>query len=163
MSNTKTESTVDSKKDPVKPKKRGFFRMLSSTFFDVPRWINAKQYVETNKTLYTKIKEVFRIAQPEREETFEAAMLRLKLTEQDLQERVPANQRALTILLAFIVVLCLYGFYLMFSGAVAGTFVILAVIVLSAVRAFQYSFWNFQIKNRKLGCSFKEWLSGKIS
>ena len=163
MAKSKIESKVDSKTDPAKPKKRGFFRMLSSTFFDVPRWINAKQYVETNKTLYTKIKDVFRIAQPEREETFAAAMLRLKLTEQDLKERIPANQRAMTILLAFIVVLCLYGFYLMFSGAVAGTLVILAVIVLSAVRAFQYSFWNFQIKHRKLGCSFKEWMSGKIS
>ena len=157
MAKAKTESKAD------QPKKRGFFRGLTSTFFDVPRWVNAKQYVETNKTLYKRIKDVFSIAKAQREETFEAAMHRLKVTEQDLKERVPANQRALTILLSFIVVLCLYGFYLMFHGAVAGTLVVLAVIALSAVRAFQYSFWNFQIKNRKLGCSFKDWLSGKTS
>ena len=161
MPKSKTESKAESKNS--QPKKRGFFRTLSSVFFDVPRWVNAKQYVETNKTLFTKVKDTFRIAQPTREETFEAAMHRLKLTEQDLKERIPANQRALTILLSFIVVLCLYGFYLMFTGAIAGTCVILAVIALSSVRAFQYSFWNFQIKNRKLGCSFKEWMSGKIN
>ena len=164
MPNIKTESNaeekVKTKKDPAK--KRGFFRTLSSTFFDVPRWINAKQYVETNKTLYNRVKDTFRIAKPQREETFEAAMHRLKLTEQDLKERIPVNQRALMLLLSFIVVLCLYGFYLIWVGAVAGTLLILAVIALSSVRAFQYSFWNFQIKHRKLGCSFKEWMSGKI-
>ncbi len=139
------------------PKKRGFFRAVTSTFFDVPRWVNAKQYAEVNKTLYTKIKDSFRIARAQREETFEAAMHRLQVTEQDLQERISANQRALTIMLIFIVLLCLYGFYLIFHGAIAGTLLILAVITLSAVRAFQYSFWNFQIKNRKLGCSFGDW------
>ena len=160
MSKTQTESKAESKSS--KPKKRGFFRTLSSVFFDIPRWVNVKQYVETNKTLYTKIKDSFRIATPVREETFDAAMQRLKLTEQDLKERILANQRALMILLAFIVVLCLYGFYLILTGAVAATFVILAVIALSSVRAFQYSLWNFQMKHRKLGCSFKEWLSGKV-
>ena len=146
------------KSKTTQAKKRGFFRVLSSTFFDVPRWINAKQYIETNKTLYVKIKDSFHIAQPERDETFEAAMSRLNVTEQDLKERLMANQRALTMMLGFIVLMCLYGFYLIFHGAVMGTLVALAVIALSAVRAFQYSFWNFQIKNRKLGYSFKDWL-----
>ncbi len=157
MAKAKTESTTE------QPKKRGFFRGLTSTFFDVPRWVNAKQYIETNRTLYTRIKDVFRISKAQREETFEAAMYRLKLTEKDLQERAQANQRAIIILLSFIGVLCLYGFFLIFQGAVAGAFIVLAVIALSAVRAFQYSFWNFQIKNRKLGCSFKDWLSRKSS
>lgn len=152
-----TKEQAESK--AAQPKKRGFFRRLSSVFFDVPRWINAKQYVETNKTLYSRVKNVFSIAKAQREETFEAAMLRLKITEQDLKERVLANQRGMMILLSFIAVLCLYGFYLIFHGAIAGTFVVLAVITFSAVRAFQYSFWNFQIKNRKLGCSFKDWLA----
>ncbi|MBP9726658.1 MAG: type IVB secretion system protein IcmV [Gammaproteobacteria bacterium] len=145
------------------PKKRGFFRAVMSTFFDVPRWVNAKQYTEVNKTLYTKVKDSFRIARAQREETFEAAMDRLKVTEQDLKERIAANQLALTIVLIFIVLLCLYGFYLMLHGAVAGTLLVLAVVALSAVRAFQYSFWNFQIKNRKLGCSFSDWWRKSIT
>ncbi len=155
MPNTKTEP----KSSP--PKKRGFFRTLSSTFFDVPRWVNAKQYVETNKTLYARIKDSFRIATPEREETFEAAIHRLKLSGQDLQERLAANQRGLTIMLVFIVLLCFYGFYLIFHGSITGTLIALAVIVLSAVRAFQYSFWSFQIKNKRLGCTFRDWLQRK--
>jgi hypothetical protein len=30
------------------------------------------------------------------------------------------------------------------------------------MHAFKYHFWMFQIKNKKLGCSFNEWKSNKI-
>lgn len=157
------ESTKQSATEDKPKAKRGFFRTMTSTFFDLPRWINAKQYVETNKTLYSRVKESFQISKAQRTETFEAAMIRLKLSEQDLKERVAANQRGLIILLSVIVLLCLYGFYLIFSGSVAGTLMVIAVIIFSAVRAFQYSFWNFQIKNKKLGCSFASWWKGNKS
>lgn len=137
--------------------KKGFFRSIMSTFFDVPRWVNAKQYAETNRTLYEKMRGTFRIAQAQRKETFEEAMQRLNVTEQDLQTRLANNQRILMMMLVVIGFLTLYGVYLLFHGAMAGALMVLAVIVLSAVRAFQYSFWNFQIENRKLGCSFQEW------
>jgi intracellular multiplication protein IcmV len=140
-------------------KKRGFFRGVMGTFFDVPRWVNVRQYVDTNKTIYAKVKDTFRIAEAQREETFEQAMQRLNVTEADLKERVKHNQRTLTILLVFIVFLCIYGFYLISQGVFAGTMLLLAVIFLTVVRAFQYSFWNFQIKSRKLGCSFQDWLN----
>ena len=156
-----TEQVEKSVKAEKNPKKRGFFRGVASTFFDVPRWVNAKEYVDTNKALYSKVKDTFRIAKAERNETFEEAMQRLKLSDQDLQERLAANQRALTIMLVFIGLMCVYGIYLIWSGAVAGTIMALAVIGLASVRAFQYSFWNFQIKNRALGCSFGSWLKGK--
>lgn len=156
-----TEKMTETAAKEQPKKKKSFFRTVTSTFFDVPRWIGAKQYVEVNKTLYSRVKDSFRISQAERQETFEAAMHRLKLNEQDLKDRMVANQRGLTMMLILIVMLCLYGFYLIYSGAVAGTLMILAVIIFSAVRAFQYSFWNFQIKNRVLGCSFLTWWNGK--
>lgn len=150
---------TESEKKQVK--KGGFFRGVTRTFFNLPRWINVKQYRETNKTLVEKVKDTFRIAQAHREETFEQAMQRLQVTEKDLQERMVANQRALYIILAFIGFLCLYVIYLLFHGAFLGVVLALAVIALSAVRAFQYSFWNFQIKHKKLGCSFSDWLSAR--
>lgn len=161
MVDSKTKAKTTAESTAEKPKRRGFFRTLSSVFFDVPRWVNAKQYIETNKTLFTRIKDVFRIAKAQRHETFDAAMQRLQVSDQDLKERLQSNQRAMMIILLFVAILCVYGIILMFKGTVAGVVVVLAIIALSAVRAFQYSFWNFQIKNRKLGCSFKEWWSGK--
>jgi len=137
--------------------KKGFFRRVTSTFFDLPRWISVSQYKNTNKVLYKNLRDTLRVAKPAREETFEQAMHRLGVSEDDLKVRLASNQRVLIILLAFIGLLSLYGFYLLFHGAISGTLVVLAVIGLSAVRAFQYSFWNFQIKNRRLGCSFQDW------
>lgn len=142
-------------------RKRGFFRSLTSTFFDIPRWIGVKRYVDTNKLLYSKVKDSFQVAKAQRTETFEAAMQRLQLTEQDLKERAASITRALTVMLIFIGLLCIYGIYLIFTGAIAGALVTLAVIALSSARAFQYSFWNFQIKNKTLGCSFSSWLKRK--
>lgn len=155
------EKSMAKKSTSEQSNRKGFFRTLSSTFFDLPRWVSVKQYVSVNKALGARLKDSFHIAQATRQETFAAAMQRLNLTEKDLQERVVANQRGLTIMLVFIALLCLYGVYLVYSGALAGTFMILAVIALSAVRAFQYSFWNFQIKNKMLGCSFSSWLKRK--
>ncbi|MCD8524199.1 MAG: type IVB secretion system protein IcmV [Gammaproteobacteria bacterium] len=137
--------------------KKGFFRRVTSTFFDLPRWVSIGQYKNTNKVLYKNVREALRVAQPTREETFEQAMYRLGVSEDDLKVRLASNQRVFVILLAFIGFLSLYGFYLLFHGAISGTLVVLAVIGLSAVRAFQYSFWNFQIKHRRLGCSFQDW------
>ena len=140
-----------------KSKKTGFFRGLTRTFFDFPRWLGVKQYVQTNKTLARNVRDTLRIAKPAREETFEAAMQRLHLNEQDLKNLVVTNQRGLILIVAFMVLLGLYALYLIFSGHIAAIFLILAVMVFSGVRAFQFSFWNFQIKQRQLGASFSSW------
>ncbi len=141
--------------------KKGFFRGLMSTFFDVPRWVNAQQYVQTNKTLRARLMDTFRIRTAQRTETFESAIERLKLTEQDLQMRLKINSRTLVAMSVFIGLLFCYLVYLVFYGALAGSLIVLALIFLSFVRAFQCSFWNFQIKNRRLGCTFQDWLKGE--
>lgn len=140
-----------------KSQKQGFFRGLMRTFFDLPRWVGARQYINVNKTLAKDVKNTLRIAKPQRQETFEAALQRLKLTEQDLKNLITVNHRGFIIMLTFIAVLCLYGIYLIYHGFIAATFLILAVIILSGVRAFQFSFWNFQIRHRQLGASFLSW------
>jgi len=38
----------------------------------------------------------------------------------------------------------------------------LAITSLCLNNYFRYSFWLFQMKHRKLGCSFKEWFNNKI-
>jgi intracellular multiplication protein IcmV len=36
------------------------------------------------------------------------------------------------------------------------------IAVYLVTKAYVAHFWYFEIKNRKLGCSFKEWLHGDI-
>lgn len=142
-------------------KKRGVFRGTLSLFFDLPRWIDAKSYVQTNKTLYEKIKDTFRIAKAERKESFEEAMKRLNLKEKDIQARIKHNKQALNMLLFLILLLCLYGLYLFFNAAWSALILLFGVIIFTSVRAFKYSFWNFQMTEKKLGCSFREWMERK--
>lgn len=144
-------------------KKRGFFRLFYKTFFDVPSWIGVYQTRYTNSTLFQYLKAIFKIKPSTGQETFEQAVERMQLTEQDLRERAKVNNRNKWIFIIIAAILFCYGGYLLFTAHFGGFVLSVSVFVLSLVRAYQFSFWNFQIKHRKLGCSYKEWRSGNIS
>lgn len=91
------------------------------------------------------------------DETFEQALTRLGLSEEELG-RVCRTFRNLTILNCGLGLLALiYGFWLSFHQNLMGFCMSLAVVFLFASIAFKYHFWVFQIKTRKLGCTLKEW------
>ena len=54
-----------------------------------------------------------------------------------------------------------FSLYLLFSGFLLSCLLAIAVSILSLSQAFRYHFWYFQIKHRKLGCTFEEWREGK--
>ena len=144
-------------------KTRGLFRMFYKTFFDVPSWIGVYQARYTNRTLFQYLKAIFKIKRSTRQETFKQAIERMQLTEQDLRERVKVNNRNKWVFLITAGALCIYSGYLLFTAHVGGFVLGVAVLALSLVRAYQFSFWNFQIKHKKLGCSYKEWRRGECS
>lgn len=151
-------------KKEVKPgKAAGLFRMFYKTFFDLPSWIGVHQARYTNITLFQYLKAIFKTKRSPRQETFEQAMERLQLTEQNLRERVESNNKNKWIFIILGVALALYSIYLIFSAHIGGFFLGVAVVILAFVRAYQFSFWNFQIKHKKLGCTYKEWRSGECS
>ncbi len=51
-----------------------------------------------------------------------------------------------------------YSIYHMVNGTLLAFFPSLTLAVVSLALAFRYHFWYFQIKQRKLGCTFNEWL-----
>jgi intracellular multiplication protein IcmV len=140
-------------------KRAGVFRLFFKTFFDIPAWLGLKQLKDTNKTLGTYLKDTYKVKQANRTETFEQALKRLNVTEADLAIVVKNNTRNFYIMVAFAVALLVYGIYLLILGSVGAALLDLVVIGLVLVRVFQFSFWNFQIRQKRLGCSFKEWLS----
>ena len=50
-----------------------------------------------------------------------------------------------------------YAGYQFFYGSIKAFIVSLVVMLIALVLAFRYHFWYFQIKQRKLGCTFNEW------
>jgi intracellular multiplication protein IcmV len=95
-------------------------------------------------------------------ESFQEALARLNLTEADLKIRQQEFMRLFLIYAAMGVAITLYSFYLFYTLSFMGGLLALVVASLSFAVAFRYHFWVFQIKQRKLGCSVREWWQSKI-
>lgn len=139
-------------------------KVSRKTFFNPSGWLGY-DFVRSQVKLTLDIaRAVFSpsVAGAARQETFADAMQRLQLTEADLT-RIHHNYRVLmAVFLLLGVAVSGWGIWLLFkkhtfSGLVLG----LAAAGLAFVNAFRYHFYAFQIRHRKLGCTFDEWLAGK--
>jgi len=155
---SEAEHSKDEVSKPKRKKKKGFIRRTVtyafdfSTFMDTPRikgwwsWI-----LSTGKRTFTPYK-------PEkREETFEQAATRLGLGSDQLDEK---QSNFLWMSRLFLVIAALIFGYTGYLIAEAAYIAVLIAFVLGCIAALffvQFHFWYFQIKERRLGCSFKEW------
>jgi intracellular multiplication protein IcmV len=136
---------------------RGIKRIIKP-HVDVPRWVSYRTLANTGNSLFDFSKRLFKIKQPQRQETFAQAMQRLNLSEQDLQQR---SRLFLTIARTFtllaMIIFC-YGFYVFLHSQVWESILLsIATGCLALGIAFRYHFWHFQIQQRTLGCSIKTW------
>ncbi|MCC5791854.1 MAG: type IVB secretion system protein IcmV [Legionellaceae bacterium] len=90
-------------------------------------------------------------------ESFEEAIKKMHMSQADLDVRQRALKRLSILMLTFAILIFGYSFYHLFWGAWPGFYLSLVVSFLALVLAFRYHFWYYQIKSRKLGCSFAEW------
>jgi intracellular multiplication protein IcmV len=95
-------------------------------------------------------------------ETFEEAIARMHLKEEDLK----AQQKKFIVqamwFFAFALPVLGYSVYMGYTGLAYPCFVSFIIAMMLFAHAFRAHFWAFQIKHRKLGCSFSEWFNGKI-
>ena len=142
---------------------RGFFGFIGRHFLNVRRWVSYDFLKSSGQDVYRVGRQVFKAPTIEKPETFNEAMSRLKLSEDDLKARYDSCRNTFVVFLVFASMLALYTLYLLFHGVVMGAILALALTVLIGLHAFKYHFWMFQIKNKKLGCSFTEWKSSKVN
>jgi intracellular multiplication protein IcmV len=137
---------------------RDVLKVSRKTFFNPSAWLGWDLLKDQTRYLWGSVKEVLTPEQAAREETFEAAMVRLELTEDDVKSAL-VSYRYYTILFVLLGVLTFaYSFYLLFRhGTFLGWLLGLAVTALFFSQAFRFDFWAFQIKRRKLGATFAEW------
>ncbi len=95
-------------------------------------------------------------------ESFEEAIARLKLTEEDIEQRKSMflKQTFFFMLAGFAVIA--YGITLAMEHAITGTLMCLLISTVAFSNAFRMHFWYFQTKHRKLGCTFQEWLNSSL-
>lgn len=114
------------------------------------------------KQLFYSVFMPWKLGEPGKPETFEQAIKRMGLTEADLEKRKKmfTTQVILYIVMSFLVLI--YAIHLASTHEVTGMFMAILVSVLGLAYAFRSHFWLFQLKQRRLGCTFKEWLSSTI-
>jgi len=138
---------------------RKTFRFMTRNFFDVKGVLGVDSLRDSYKSLFSLAKKVFSQNKNVQSETFDEAKTRLKLTDKGLQERYQSLRRSFRLFSTICIVLFVYSIYLFFDGMVNASILCLAVAVLASIHAFKRHFWMFQMRQQKLGCTFREWLT----
>lgn len=141
---------------------KDIFKVSRKTFFNPTEWIDLQAIRFQNMTFWAVIKALITPEKAEIKETFEQAMQRMGLNEEDLKEAQQSYASYALFFLLCAIGIAAFSFYLLFvHRTVQGWLLGLATAGLSLVQAFRFDFWSFQIKHRKLGCTFAEWKQRK--
>src|SRR4029078_9012133 len=137
---------------------RDIFKVSRKTFFNPSAWLDYDTLKAQTVNIVSVLRNMFTIPKPAKEETFEAALKRLNITEAEA-EKAKTHYRSYALLLTLVALLAfLYSFYLLFTHHSIFTWLLgMAITALFLAKAFQFDFWAFQIKRRKLGATFNEW------
>lgn len=143
----------------------GLFRIASNLgkrLLNIPKWSSYAQFRFMSRGMLNYGRSFFVPKQPMLHETFDEAIRRLSLTEQDLQRRFKELIRLTLLWLVLFIFDIGYALYLAWHGAWLGFFPSIAMALILLSQAFRYQFWAFQIKQRKLGCNLREWLNSNF-
>ncbi|CEK11710.1 type IVB secretion system protein IcmV [Legionella hackeliae] len=142
----------------MKIKKSTRLASILKRIFNVRAWIDFDRVRAFTAYLVAGFQKMFIPQQQTGQgESFEAAIARMNLSEQDLQAKQSALYRLSLLMSAAAVCIFGYAVYHLFYGTYRALIVSLVLVLVALVLAFRYHFWYFQIKERKLGCSISEW------
>lgn len=143
---------------------KDIFKISRKTFFNPSGWLGYNELKAYNKIIWANVKGLFIPAKPDRTETFEEAMQRLDLTEGNIQQTA---KQYLIYAIFFVIIAGIAfatGFFLLIAyGTFSGWMLATASTAILLTQAFRFHFWHFQIKHRKLGCTFDEWWRGTVT
>lgn len=132
-------------------------KRLFKLLFNPRGWVDYDRVRASQKYIIRMCSVLFVPREQASSESFNEAQSRFKLSEDDLVIRKNSLFRLslLMILIAFL--LFMYVIYNLIHGYFVASFLSIVVMMLALALAFRYHFWFFQIQQKKLGCSFKEW------
>jgi len=117
--------------------------------------------MEQLKQQTTDVKElaeaVFEQRQARRKESFEAALVRLNLSEEDIQNRAKEFKRLVRVFIFIIIGLLAYLVYAIIQKSWIASLGTMGILLVALAQLFRYHFWLFQITQKRLGCTYTEW------
>src|SRR6056297_268247 len=132
----------------------GMFRRA----FDFRYWADVDRIKEFSLYIWGGFKRLF-IPQENRggnQASFEDAVKKMNLSEDDLLNREKALKRLSVFMSVMACLVFSYSFYHLFYGKWEAVILCYSVTLIASALAFRYHFWYYQIKERKLGCRFSE-------
>lgn len=128
--------------------------------FRVKEWFGTDTIVSNFHNIRDNFKSTFTQQQAELSETFEEALVRLNLTEEDINHRRIEFRRLFIIFSIIAVVIFIYSIIIaVLRNNIGGFFMGFAITLYALSHAFKYHFWLYQINKRKLGCTVREWFT----
>ncbi len=133
-------------------------KRLFRTVFNPKLWMNWEGIVESIQYLKNGILNLFVIRKAKKTESLDDVMQKMHLSEEDITYRKKLFFR-MSLLMVFIALLVFaYTMLHLFESNYLAVLVSFIAFFISLALAFRYHFWYYQLKVRKLGCSFNEWL-----
>ncbi|NQY43102.1 MAG: hypothetical protein HRT87_07165 [Legionellales bacterium] len=138
---------------------KGRLKKIGRRFFNPSKWMSVDTVASNAEHIKDSYKKFFVVDKnPVKEETFEEALQRLKITETMIQERRILFYRFSIFFLILSIGMFIYTIYCFTNVYIQAGLISLGICCALVGFAFKYNFWSFQIKRRKLGCTFEEWL-----
>ena len=133
---------------------KGFFKSK----FNFGRWMGVADLKHNAKSLKTLVQRMTSIQEPEHEETYHEALERLGLSDADVKKR---QQQFFVMACVYgILALCVvaYGCHLLWHDHLLSALMCLPILSVLLSFAFREHFWFTQLKHKRLGFTFREWL-----
>ncbi|HHF7366953.1 TPA: type IVB secretion system protein IcmV [Legionella bozemanae] len=138
-------------------KKQSRIVRLVSRIINVRRWFDWERMKAFTMYLGNGFKRLFVPQKKVEGESFNEAVQLFNLSDESLLIKQKSLFRLSIIMVLAALLILGYAGYQLFFGSIKAFLVSLIVTLIALVLAFRYHFWYYQIKNRKLGCTFNEW------
>lgn len=142
----------------------GMFKKVGGRLVDVrvDKWMSWDYLGETTDRFKILLLDIVIPKKSSTVETFEEAMQRLDLTEEDLVQRQKEFTRLCYFFVFLAVTIIIYALWMAFHGSMTTSLISFCLALYALTQAFRFHFWLFQLRNRKLGCSIREWMNSEI-
>src|SRR3990167_11146420 len=133
------------------------FRKAFTAAFDLRKWSDLERMKGFTLYLENGIKNLFIPRRQAAKQSFDEALQQYNVNEKDLLKKQNGLLRLSLLMCLVALGFLLYSIYLALFGSWHATVLSAVIMMLALTLAFRYHFWFFQIKQRKLGCTFQEW------
>jgi len=140
----------------------GFIRNSVKSLFNVRAWVSYDHLKAGTRSLFQLGRGLLVPKKSTTQESFEQAKARLDLDDEKLDAKANHLFRIAILFVVFAIALLGYALYHAMKGHWLATLISFSLTFLMLSLAFRYHFWFFQIKHKKLGCSFSEWMNAKV-